>query len=122
MPVLPAPLSHSRYCGSCFSAEVSPVLEHYEETLGRAKNVLVFFKTRKRGLRVVKREKIPERVDECADRDETILRLAYIAAEKGYGALIEVDVNSKKVRNEGYQSSIWSGSGVAAEVISVEED
>ncbi|MBU6154319.1 MAG: hypothetical protein KGP28_08470 [Bdellovibrionales bacterium] len=122
LPAIPEQLSHSRYCGTCYSEQVEPELHTYEETLERAKQTLIFFKTQKKGLRISRKERLPEHVDACPDRDETILRLAYLAASKGYNAVIEVEVSAKKVRNEAYQSSIWSGSGVPAEVDSIEFD
>jgi uncharacterized protein YbjQ (UPF0145 family) len=101
---------------------VEPELGIYEETLERAKQVLIFFKTQKKGLRILRKERIPEQVDSCHDRDETILRLAYLAASKGYNSVIEVEVISKKVRNEAYQTSVWSGTGLSAETITFDND
>jgi uncharacterized protein YbjQ (UPF0145 family) len=101
---------------------VEPELGVYEETLERAKQVLIFFKTQKKGLRIVRKERIPEQVDACQDRDETILRLAYIAASKGYNSVIEVEVTSKKVRNEAYQTSVWYGTGLSADTVTYDND
>ena len=53
---------------------------------------------------------------ECPDRDETILRLAFQAAKGGFNALVQGDVTSRKVRNHGYQKSVWSGTAFAADV------
>ena len=122
MPMIPDELSHPKTCGGCYSETVEPELAVYEDTLDRAKQVLVFFKTQKKGLRIQKRERLPEYVDSCPDRDETILRLAYLAASKGYNSVIEVEVTSKKVRNEAYQTSVWSGEGIPADVLSNDFD
>lgn len=122
MPLIRDELSHPKYCGRCYSETVEPELVNYEETLDRAKQVLVFFKTQKKGLRIQKRERLPDHVEACPDRDETILRLAYLAATKGYNSVIEVEVAAKKVRNEAYQTSVWSGEGVAADVLSNDFD
>jgi hypothetical protein len=122
LPSIPAHLAHSRYCGGCYSEQVEPELGIYEETLEQAKKILIFFRTQKKGLRIVRKERIPEQVDACEDRDETILRLAYLAASKGYNSVIEVEVTSKKVRNEAYQTSVWSGSGLSADTLTFEND
>ena len=116
MPTIPEPLSHIRYCGGCYAEQVEPEIAQYEETLENAKRVFVFFKTRKKSLPITGKEKIREIVESCPDRDETILRLAFIAASKGYNAIIEVEALSKKIRNGAYQTSVWSGSGIPAQV------
>jgi hypothetical protein len=113
---LPEPLSHTSYCGRCFDAEVAPALASYNETLERANQVYVFFKTQKRQPKVLKRAKERIRVSSCPDRDETILRLAFRAAQASFNAVIETDVAAEKLRNGSYQKSSWSGSGVPAEV------
>lgn len=122
MPSIPETLTHPKYCGSCYSETVEPELSTYEEVLDQAKQVLVFFKTQKKGLRVQKRERLPSRVEACPDRDETILRLAYLAATQGCNAVIEVEVTAKKVRHEAYQTSVWSGEGVSAQVEAFDSD
>jgi hypothetical protein len=116
MPVIPEILGHSRYCGGCFAEHVEPELSLYEEILERAEKVFVFFKTQKKGIPLLKKERHREFVEACPDRDETILRLAYLSASKGFNAVIDVEVTAKKVRNEAYQTSIWSGSGIPAQV------
>jgi hypothetical protein len=40
------------------------------------------------------------------------MRLAFLAAKAQFNALVDVDIVPKKVRNFGYQTSLWQGSGV----------
>jgi hypothetical protein len=40
------------------------------------------------------------------------MRLAFLAAENNFNALVDVVVTSEKVRNEGYQTTKWKGTGV----------
>jgi len=96
---------------------VGPALDSYTETLKRAKGVYVFFKTQRKPIPMVGQQK-HERVQvlSCPDRDETIMRLAFSAAELSLNAVIEVDVTCEKVRDEGYQKMNWRGSGVPASV------
>jgi hypothetical protein len=116
MKEIPESLSHIRYCNSCYSNEVESALSEYEAILERAKRVFVFFKTRKKGIPILKKEKHREIIEACPDRDETILRLAFISASRGMNAIVDVEVESKKIRNEAYQTSSWSGSGIPAQV------
>lgn len=113
---IPESLRHRVYCGACYDSGVLPFQEEYEETIERAKEVFVFFKTQRKEIPLTRRSKLQYRIDACKDRDETIFRLAFFAAKDGYNAIIETDVSAKKVRNEGYQTSIWSGTAVPASV------
>lgn len=83
----------------------------------RAKSVYFFFTTQKMNLLpLLGKAKEGISVKNCADRNETILRLAFLAAQLNYNAVILAEVKSEKIRNEGYQKSSWSGVGVPANV------
>jgi len=112
----PAELKHPHYCQSCFAEEVETAVSQYEETLALAKEVFVFFTTQKKEIPLVRKSKELLMVQEQEDRDVTILKLAYMASERGFNAIISTDVQCVKVRNEGYQHSVWSGKAYAAEV------
>ncbi len=116
MEAVPEVLNHRAYCGACYDTQVLPLEEEYRDTLEQAKDVFVFFKTQRKEIPLTKRSKLHYRIEACKDRDETIFRLAFFAARDGFNAIIETDVSSKKVRNEGYQTSVWSGSAVPASV------
>ncbi|MBC7419198.1 MAG: hypothetical protein H7328_00585 [Bdellovibrio sp.] len=112
----PAHLCHTTFCEPCYHNSVEPEFTGYEETLAKAKNVLVFSKTQGKETRLIKRIELPVEVKKCDDYDETILRLAFYAAQSGHNAIIDVDVTSEKIRVGGYQSSEWTGKGVPAQV------
>ena len=116
MPDVPEVLKKSRYCALCYDGQVAPELEKYEETLAQAKNVTFLTKSFKGHIPVLKKSKVSVKVPACEDRDELILRLAFLAAREGYNALIESEVSGKKIRNNGYQKSEWSGVGVPATI------
>ncbi len=115
-PEVPADLNHETYCPACFIANVAPALNEYEDTVARARAVLVFTRSRGDETRVVRSSEKPLSVADCSDQKETLLKLAFIAARKKFNALLDVEYKSKKVRNGGYQTSIWSGSGIPARV------
>ena len=117
-PVKPPELKHTYYCGGCHDQTVAPFREKYEATLERARGVVVLFKGSKSTHRLVRKAPGAVEVKDSRDRDETILRLAYLAALADYDALIEVEVSSAKVRNEGWQTSAWKGRGIPAVVVS----
>jgi hypothetical protein len=113
---VPEALSKALYCNSCFDHVVAPELEQYQETLDRAKQVFVFFTTQRKEIPLIKRSKIVVSVKDLPDRDEAILRLGFQAAKQDYNAITEVTVLATKIRNGGYQTSSWSGSGIPANV------
>lgn len=117
---LPVELKHSFYCPNCYDQHVEPFRSEYEATVEQAKQVNVIYKGSKSSLRVLKKAEKPLSFSNMPDRDETILKLAYHAARGGYNALIDVEVTSQKVRNEGYQKMSWSGKGTPAEIKSHE--
>jgi len=109
-------LTHTYYCPACHNAQVAPALESYEKVMDRARETYFFFTTQKRPLPILKKSKESIRVATCDDRNETILRLAFMAAEQGYNAVIQAEVTSEKVRNGGYVKSVWRGVGIPAQV------
>ncbi len=116
LKTIPDSLRHSTYCNPCFDEKVAPELSTYEETLERAKKIFVFFKTQRKPFPLIKKSR--ERVDakNCPDRDETILRLAFFAAEQEFNAIVEVDITQEKIRNQGYEKSNFSGTGFPAHI------
>ncbi len=114
LEVIPETLRHSYYCPTCHEDHVSQAFSSYNETMDRAKEVYFFFETQRKFIPIMSRSKELLKVDECVDRDEIILRLAFKAAELGYNGVIEAKVVSEKVRNESYQKSRWIASGFPA--------
>jgi len=112
LKTIPADLTHRLYCAPCFETKVAPTLESYQSTMARAKEVMVFFKTQSEETRLIRRVEKPIHISDCVDRDEVIMRLAFLAAENNFNALVDVVVTSEKVRNEGYQTTKWKGTGV----------
>src|SRR4051794_26778382 len=73
---IPADIVHRTYCGVCFDAQVAPALEAYQHEMKRAREVIVYFRHQNEESRLIKRSEKPIVVSDCADRDETLLRLA----------------------------------------------
>lgn len=116
MKKLPDELSHSYYCYPCYDAHVEPTFELYRQHMQQAQESYIFFTTQKKPVPIIKKSKEKVSVESCEDRDETILRLAFLSAEQGYNAVVQVEVTSEKIRNEGYEKSKWRGVGFPAQV------
>ena len=116
MPKTPTELTHRVYCRFCYDEKIEPELLKYEETRELAENVFIFFKTQRKEIPLIRKSKVTMKVEDCDDRDETILRLAFMAAEQGFNAVIETDVSHQKIRNHGHQTTRWHGTGLPAMV------
>ena len=119
---IPADLAHRNYCGACYDEKVTPELESYSEIMERAEKIFVFFKTQKKEIPLIKKSKEKYTVVDQFDRDETIMRLAFFAAQSKFNAIIEVDVFSSKLRNGAYQTSRWQGTGIGADIDGKRQD
>lgn len=116
LTLIPQELSHQVYCSGCYQDKILPQQESYNETLQRAKDVAVFFKAQSKETRLMSRKNPPVTVNDCADKEEAVLKLAFLAASQNLNAVIDVDVCSKKIRMGTYQTQVWSGSGVPLNV------
>lgn len=113
---IPAALSHSTYCPACFDQHVASELDSYNRAVEVAKNILVYEKKQSKETRLLSRKEKPVRVESCQDSGETILRLAFLAAQAGFNAIIDVQLSSTKTRNGSYQTTTWSGTGIPSNV------
>lgn len=112
LPNPPAFLKQSTFCGPCFDLKVAPEIEAYEQTMEKAKNLPIFFNTDSKLTRNFKRKEKAFKVTDCNDRDETILRLAFLAVLGEFDALVDVDIKAEKIRNGSYQTTKYSGTAV----------
>ncbi|EKD42070.1 MAG: hypothetical protein ACD_73C00346G0002 [uncultured bacterium] len=110
---VPDDLAHTTYCVACYEQKVAPSIAPYEEIMARAKDIYVFYKQDK-NIPIIRSSKNKLIVADCPDRRETILRLAFFAAEQSSNAIIQVDLIPKKIRIDGYQTTSWSGTGFPA--------
>lgn len=117
LPVIPKELQNSTFCGPCFDSKVAPEIENYEQSLIRAKALTVFFKADSKETRKFKRIEKPLKVRDCEDREETLMRLAFLAVHANFNAIIDVDIISEKVRSGAYQTMKYSGTAMPVSVI-----
>jgi uncharacterized protein YbjQ (UPF0145 family) len=113
---VPPKLLLADYCPECHEREVLPEQARYDELMEKAKDVYYLSKAYPGYVRVLRRHTKRVTVESCPDRRETILRMAFWAAELNFNAIIEAEVDSAKVRHGGYQTSIWKGSALPANI------
>ncbi len=111
---VPENLKCDTYCSSCFELVVVPKLDEYHQILERAKDVNVFFKAQSKESRFIRRVEKHIQVEDCSDRDEVVLKLAFIAALGGFNVILDVETTARKIHHGKWQSSIWSGRAIPA--------
>lgn len=109
-------IQHSVYCNICFDKHVLPELTSYNETMEAAKEVAIFFKDQGKETRLIKKVDIVLSVIDCADENETLMRLAFKAVRLGFNAVIGVDLITKKVLAGTYKKHIFNATGIPANV------
>jgi hypothetical protein len=91
-------------------------MEKYKVLVEKAKDVEVFFSDQGKETRIIRRVEEPVKVENCHDKDETLLRLAFFAAMKDFNSLVDVEIRSEKIKNGNYQTMKWQGVGVPVHV------
>lgn len=111
--LMPDDLRNRTFCRNCFNQTIAPKISSYQDIARRAKQVDVYSKSQTKETRRIKRVEKPLQIIDCEDREEVLLRLAFLAAEKGFDTLVDVDVRSKKVgEGKSYKKLVWMGTAV----------
>ncbi len=110
--LLPEKLQNKAFCPNCYNENISEEMEYLKETMQKARDVDVYLKDQGTETRRIRRIQKPIHIKECADREETLMRLAFLAAQKGFDTIIGVDIQAKKVGKGTYKKMIWSGTAV----------
>lgn len=108
-------LMHDSYCGSCYDLIVAPAIETYVEILIRAKQVYIFTKKNKR-IPLIRRSNHKLSHQDCPDKQEVLLHLAFAAAADSFNALVDVELVSTKIRNGGHQKLHWAATAYPAQI------
>lgn len=109
--LLPENIYDKTFCTVCYHEHVSPTLEKYKEHLDMAKDVNVYSSIQGNETGMIKRIEKPIVIKDCGDREETLMRLAFFTAQKGYDTIVDVDIKSNKVGKGTYQKLVWTGRG-----------
>ncbi|MCB0347527.1 MAG: hypothetical protein KDD37_01765 [Bdellovibrionales bacterium] len=110
-------LQKSAYCPSCFEAHVRDELDKYNNLLEKAKNFPVYSKAQTKETRLMKRNRPKITVSDCDDKEEALLKLAFMAVCDDCTSIVDVEVVSQKVRNHGYQTQTWTASGIPVKLV-----
>jgi hypothetical protein len=109
---LPEGVKLGAYCPQCFEANVAKEKKRYDDLLRLAADVEVYLLNQTKESRRLNREEPEVKVQDCPDREEALMRLAFQAAELGYNCITDVDVAAKKIRDGTYQYAVYNGKGI----------
>lgn len=108
----PEKLRHSVYCDGCYNKYVAEAFQNYQEIMEKARNVNVYLDNQGKETRLIRRIEKPLQIENCPDREIALMKLAFLAAEKGYETLVDVSVTYKKVGEGSYKKHNWQARGV----------
>lgn len=115
-PASDVKFAHGAYCCHCFDNHIAEHLDTYNRNLEAARNVIVFTRAQGKESRRYARNAPAVSVEDCADSGEALMKLAYLAVKAGYNGLVNVDIRSKKLKINFYQTTKWSGSGIPTHI------
>lgn len=110
--VLPETLKDGIFCPACFHAHAEPVLDQYREHLEKARQVNTYDISQGNETSRIRRIEKPIKVENCGDKKEALMKLAFLAAQKGFDTLVDVDIQQEKVGTGTYKKLIWHGKAV----------
>lgn len=111
--MLPKNLQDKAMCALCYQSDAAHIIDNYNEILERAKSVNVYDMLQTHETYKMNRHEKAVIVQECNDREETLMRLAFLAAQRGFNTLVDVNIQSKKISQGGtYKKLVWSGKGI----------
>ncbi len=114
--VIPKKINHTVFCGACYTENVVSEIAKYDQLVKQAQEVFVFYKDQGKETRRMPRDNKILQIKDCADRDEAILRLAFLAVLDGYTTLVDVDLHQQKIRQGSYQHSLWHATAVPVKI------
>ena len=112
LPKVPEVLKHPVYCTHCFDENVNTPLQEYEDTMEKAREVIIFNKDESKRTGHIKRKEEPYKVEDCEDEDETVMRLAFFAARDGFNCLLDVQISHRKIIVGSHKKTIFSGTAI----------
>lgn len=109
---IPKDLSHQTYCSHCYDDKVSQAHADYNATMEKAKEVIVFTKERSKLTGHLKRKEDPVTVEDCEDEEETLMRLAFFAAQEDFNCILDVKITHRKIIVGSHKKTIFSGTAI----------
>lgn len=120
LPKVPKELSHSVYCSPCYDAHVYGPLRAYEETMEKARDIIVFSKDETKKTGHLKRKEQPYQVTDVEDEQEAVMRLAFFAVRDGFNCLLDVQISHRKIIVGSHKKTVFSATAIPITIASSE--
>jgi hypothetical protein len=113
---IPQELTHTIYCYNCFDDKVAAPLADYNDTMEKAREVMIFTKEQSKLTRLLKRAETPYQVENCADEEEALLKMSFYAIQDKFNTLLDVSFKSKKIIIGSHKKAVWDASAVPIKI------
>lgn len=109
---VPEFLKHSSYCMNCFDDQVAGPLNQYNETMEKAKDIILYSKDQSKLTRLIKTKAEPYKVENCEDEEEAVMRMSFWAVEDGHNCLISLQYQTKKAIVGSHKKTIFGATAI----------
>lgn len=109
---IPKDLTHPIYCSVCFDDKIRDSYESYNETLEKARDIIIFMKSQTKLTGHLKRKEEPYKVENCEDQDEAILKMSFWAVQDNFNALLDIQISNKKIIVGSHKKTICDATAI----------
>lgn len=110
LPLFDEDLDGETFCPNCYDESISSRLENYNRILDSAKDVNAYVGNSDLRARAIRRIEKPVKIDACVSKEEALLKLGFLVAQKGFTTMVDVVLVSKKVGGiTRYKKLMWNG-------------
>jgi hypothetical protein len=108
---IPADLKHTNYCPNCFNDKVAAIKDDYDQTMEKAKEIIIYSKDQSKLTRLLNPKSPPYHVDNCEDEQEALMRMSFFAVQDNFNCLMAVQLKHSKIIVGSHKKTIYSGEG-----------
>lgn len=112
LKIIPKALTHETYCSTCFDENVSETFNDYNDTMEKAKDIIIYGKEQTKLTRGLPRTEEPYRVENCEDEEEVLMRMSFFAVKAGFNAIIDVQYTTRQQILGSHKKKMWAGTGM----------
>lgn len=109
---VPETLKHNSYCMPCFDENVAVPLGQYNDTMEKAKDIILYSKEQSKLTRLIKRKEEAYKVDDCEAEDEAVMKMSFYAVEDGFNCLIDLQIQTKKIIVGSHKKTMYGATAV----------
>ena len=109
---VPDSLKHNNYCIPCFDDNVATPLTEYNDTMEKAKDIILYSKEQTKLTRLIKTKAEPYKVENCEEEDEAVMRMSFWAVEDGHNCLIHLQFNTKKIIVGSHKKTMFGATAI----------